>query len=753
MKDKSDCVLLESDRSKICFSRNQSGNILSLIDKHSKHNFVKLRNASANLWEAVIVTSEGKRTITNREAGSFSIKKDEKGERVTMIWSNFSRPCKSLKVVAIAKLSSSSLIEFWLDQIDPGPECGIWSCDFPIIAGITKIGVDGNEDRLTVPVMIGRLIRNPLSFLGHRQTYYLSYPGPLTMQWFSYYNENVAGLYLATHDPYGFRKDFILDLHEISISFKVRHYPEDMGLKGKHYRMLYPFVLTTFNGDWFNASRVYKNWALSQEWCKQGKIRERKDIPCWFRDTSLWIWNRGTSSKVIPGVIEIRRRTGLNVALLWYWWHSNPYDVNMPEYLPPREGAENFKKAIDKLHSERIKAMVYINGRLWDTKTKSWITEQAEKASVKDENMRPYKEIYNIYMQDHVLAPMCPTTELWKNKIATIVESLVNDFRVDGVYIDQIALAPANLCYDKEHGHPVGGGNYWIRGYYGLVQKSKELARRINSDSCLTSESCTELFINLFDGFLTLDSSFERMSPTEAEYEIEPLPLFNAIYHEYAITFGSYASITGVPPYDELWPESTRPPEYGKLISYSRVYPDQFAIELTRTLIWGLKPMTANFYSEIMGKDEFEEDIKFMEKIAKFHNLAREYLVHGEMMPSPQIECPVESVKFLSRTIYTKPENIREVYKNMPVIMASAWKSEKNHYCIILVNFSRSPADVKVSIDLSKYGFKSINNVVMREYPNGKEVVKVKSMHFQILTKINARSIAAYEFYQVGLTN
>ena len=38
----------------------------------------------------------------------------------------------------------------------------------------------------------------------------------------------------------------------------------------------------------------------------------------------------------------------------------------------------------------------------------------------------------------------------------------------------------------------------------------------------------------------------------------EPIPFFQAVYHPYAITYGTYGSLT-YPPYDELWPEKTRP--------------------------------------------------------------------------------------------------------------------------------------------------------------------------------------------------
>lgn len=49
------------------------------------------------------------------------------------------------------------------------------------------------------------------------------------------------------------------------------------------------------------------------------------------------------------------------MAVDWYWWHSNPYDTDYPDFWPPREGVEPFHAAIAHLKGQGIYAQVYIN--------------------------------------------------------------------------------------------------------------------------------------------------------------------------------------------------------------------------------------------------------------------------------------------------------------------------------------------------------------------------------------------------------
>jgi len=784
---------LESDNMKVVFAGPPTGGLVSLTDKRTGKEFLRRLERPPVLWEITLCLpdsginsgegesqdqGEGQRAtwtvfggvfeggeraahtskllVTNRDARLLDIREvgvGRTGKRIIMIWTGFPKPLEDMRVVASAGLdSAASVLRLRLEEVNPGPRAGVWCVDFPIVERIDRIGSDGDGDELTVPFSQGLVIKDPLGGAlgveGTSSRLEWSYPGFLTMQWFSYYSKGTAGLYWATDDSLGFRKDFLLDMNkDKTMTLRVRNYPEDMGSVGRPYRPAYSLVLTTFEGGWEKASQIYRAWATSQPWCRRGKLSQRVDVPDWMKEVSLWVWNRGAAARVMPGALELKKRTGVNVGLDWYWWHNNPYDILMPEYLPPREGSENFSKAVHQLQSNGIRVIVYINGRLWDAESNSWREEKANLAAVKDENLKPYGERYNVFVPGHIVVPMCPTTELWMRKMASTVNSLVRDLSLDGVYLDQISIYPANLCFDPDHSHPAGGGNYWAEGYAELMRRTREVARKANPQASLTSESCVELYTDSFDAFLTFDATWERTGFIE-KYgrNCEPIPLFNAVYHDYALTFGSYTSMTNAPPYDDLWPESSRPPEYGKFVSYHDRYPDQFAFEFARNIVWGIQPMVTNVYPEMLGRDEFEADMRFLETLTRFHAEAREYLVFGRWLPPPILECPNVQVVIDVGSVYTAVKDRREITKITPAVLSSAWASEDGRCCIILVNFSNHTVETMVRADIDRYGFQPHDRVIMTDYPERRNRVALDSHRFNTRLSMLPRSVVAYEF-------
>jgi hypothetical protein len=57
---------------------------------------------------------------------------------------------------------------------------------------------------------------------------------------------------------------------------------------------------------------------------------------------------------------------------------------------------------------------------------------------------------------------MCPATRFWQDRVHEITLRLYNQYGVKGVSIDQIAASAARLCFDPSHGHPLGGGHWWV---------------------------------------------------------------------------------------------------------------------------------------------------------------------------------------------------------------------------------------------------------------------------------------------------
>ena len=92
----------------------------------------------------------------------------------------------------------------------------------------------------------------------------------------------------------------------------------------------------------------------------------------------------------------------------------------------------------------------------------------------------------------------------------TTVLQLFGECGVKGVYMDQIAAASPELCFDRTHGHPLGGGHWWTEGYWALLES---IRRAKPADCILTTECNAEPYTQVFDGYLTWHWQFDGQVP------------------------------------------------------------------------------------------------------------------------------------------------------------------------------------------------------------------------------------------------
>ena len=142
----------------------------------------------------------------------------------------------------------------------------------------------------------------------------------------------------------------------------------------------------------------------------------------------------------------------------WYSWHQNPFDNDYPHYFPAKEG---FGEAVRGLAGQRgIRHALYqrpLVGHARQGHGGFPVHRRGPPAATKDEAGKPYVEIYGSKESDGSpvrLAVMCPATELWQAKVRQTVLRLMKEYGMKGVYIDQIAAAQPELCFDPSHGHP-----------------------------------------------------------------------------------------------------------------------------------------------------------------------------------------------------------------------------------------------------------------------------------------------------------
>ena len=128
-----------------------------------------------------------------------------------------------------------------------------------------------------------------------------------------------------------------------------------------------------------------------------------------------------------------------------------------------------------------ILVMPYINGRLWDDVLESY--SNAVPSAAKDTDGKCHIDEYG----GHKFAVMCPTTKTWQMKMDELCDTMENELGVNALYLDQVSASMPAPCYDRSHGHPLGGGSHWTEGYRELMRPIREKA--FKRGVALTSEN------------------------------------------------------------------------------------------------------------------------------------------------------------------------------------------------------------------------------------------------------------------------
>jgi len=538
------------------------------------------------------------------------------------------------------------------------------------------------EGRLILPRLEGVVIHDAGARIereGKRAKFAFRYPGQLSMQCLGW-AEKGDGLYLDSRDVQGWSKEYRVTGRGAGIAgLQIWHFAPREPLDGR-FDLPYGISIGGFDGTWFDVGRVYRRWALQTRYAARGPEERRQT---WIADVACWVWNRGRVADVCPPVRELASRLQLPVALDWYWWHKHGYDTEYPDYFPPREGEAALRDAIQDLQARGVYTQVYTNGVGYDMDGKAWLPDGPE-CAILLENGEIMAVVYNVYTK-HRLAHCCGASEIWHRKVRDFVRK-ARALGIDGLYIDMISnVAGARLCFHPRHGHAPGGGFYQVEGFRRLWRE----LRREHPGFVFTTEAPAEVFADLVDGFITINTSNERLGDV-----YDPIQLWNAVYHGRAVCFGNYALPDGIPPYDELWPpEHRRRPEEEK--DWRALCPDQFSIELARTLVGGIQPMVANLKMEHFENPEYADDMRFLVDVARFYHAHREWLLWGEMLPPGELDCRACSVRFLQRMIFTPPGREKIIIKSQPAVLHSAWQAPSGQAMLFLVNYTREPQPVR----------------------------------------------------------
>ncbi|MCL1920439.1 MAG: DUF6259 domain-containing protein [Kiritimatiellaeota bacterium] len=361
-----------------------------------------------------------------------------------------------------------------------------------------------------------------------------TYPsGWCSMQYMAVYDEaKKIGLYVAAHDAGGAVNKIRIDADAVSDALTLR-FEQPLPLDGKVEHG--GAVWRAMSGDWFDAALIYRQWVRAHaDWYPRQRLGPggRTDTPQWMKELSVWALCSDAPQKMPETMRRFTDALGIPTAVHWYNWHQIPFDNDYPHYFPVKDG---FKEAVAEIQKNGdCFVMPYINGRLWDTRDKGaedfQFTSLALPGATKKEDGKPYIETYGSKESDGSnveLAVMCPASAVWRDKVTENISRLVNEYGVAAVYVDQVAAAQPELCFDKMHGHPLAGGDWWNREHWTLYAK---IRGELPKDRMLTTECNAEPFVNIFDGYLTWHFQYQDQVPAFAAVYGGAVQMFGRAY-------------------------------------------------------------------------------------------------------------------------------------------------------------------------------------------------------------------------------
>ena len=649
-------IEIKKDKIKLSFDK-YSGDLKEISYKNNTMEFSK------SIWN--VETGNGdayvEQSITDMSEFNYSLHES----MLEMIWSN-----ENIRVtVNISAAGGDFKWNITAESLAEGEY--ISKVVFPVLGGIKQFKKAQSGDYLLLPWQNGCLVKNPLETLLSEKTempfyygrgkekYENDYPSQYSFQFAAYYTAEDYGYYFATEDPEVYFKTmgFYKNENGDNFDFAITNYPEHIG-ETKLYTMPYSFVLDFFQGDWQIPAKKYRKWAIEQKWCK-GTL-QNKNLPDNLQKTDLWVINYGDyefgakTNKFYDLALKLKEKLGFNIALHWYGWNKGEFDVDYPEYISEEQKAAGLREELKdynvKFSENGVVKIPYINARLWDIYTKSWKEENARASALKDENMELFEEPW----KNNTLRPMCPATELWSEKVIGFCSDYIMNLGFDGLYMDQVASFNSTLCFDKTHGHPIGGGRWWNDSYHKIMD---DLRGIVGADKVLTTESCCETYIDTFDLFLVMDTDIFSwgFNSVLGHENCQPVPLFNMIYGDYALSYGAACSFK-----DEL-----------KLFEY----------RLIRNLLWGVLPTLAivGATAESLENDSADGYMNVLDKALFFYNNNKDLFLRGRLIQT--LEEVGENIEL------TLERKDRKLEKSVPSVVSVLWADKLNKQYYLVYNF------------------------------------------------------------------
>ncbi len=571
--------------------------------------------------------------------------------------------------VEAAVTRDSPLVRWHLHAGLLAKDAGLWSITFPQVR-VLAFDATPETNEMVVPYRRGQT--RLFGRAAPKGDVDLPYPGASAkFQFMAAYGKAAArGVYYAVEDGGGFTKSFQIRNHPANdaMIFASQHFPAGRGGgKVSQFDLPYEVVTGPFEGDWWQAARLYRAWWVKQVWASKGLLAERQDMPSWLLHAPL---------ATRPSTTKPERTLANNVTCMnalsealggqpffgtWYGYPQGPPGAKSSDegglghLWPAKEG---LVEALRDLKGKGVRMQAYIQSMIYDNKVNA--EAAAEKAVTLDPQGKAVP--YGNGAAPNLLA-MCRATPWWQQRLVELSEQAVRDFGFSGVYLDSFGKG-APECLAADHGHPVGGGNSIVAGQREMAQKVRTAIRAINPGAIMSGEDPIEAFRDLLDINLYSVNVMKNY-----------VPVYRTVWGDYSLGHGRVmgpgkANDALVPELAALFLEGTVP---GRLYGES---PNPFLLQ-----------------------PAYARELAFFKKLAGYTEHGLGYLRLGEYLHPLDLGAAVPLVSFT--------ESCENQAVQVPSVLNSVTRSHANgSVALVLVNIGAREQAVEVPVDpmLAKAG-------------------------------------------------
>jgi len=632
---------------------SQDWGCIGLYDQERNANLMAL--ATDGIWLIQFSKPDGSATFTVKPKSpgvpSPVIESDSIGT-TTINWANCVMPNGDLFDISVILNEYTDGIHWSIQINNASVVFGINSLLFPRLSHLDA-RQSNEDDWIVFPDGWGTQIKNP------DIDFQIIYPGNHAVMQFMLYGTDAGGLYFAAEDELAATKELWANANGAgTTSLSFRHWPENRLQVGVGYNQSFEITTQAYSGTWYDGAQIYRAWGEQQFWTAAGKVVDRSDIPNRFKNIAAVI-----KTQASEGINQITQAADSKTVFddmplvnHMYNWNTDGLGVNYPAYFPEQSW---FADVVNQTSANDIYNMPYLNGRLWDTENSNYQSVGFDIAT-KNELGQVYIETYQSGQNN--MAVICPSSQIWKDTLASISMELVNRLNVAGIYFDQIGAAPPKLCMDTSHGHPLGGGDWWVSGYNELLANARNQIHTSHPEIFFTTEANAEPYMKNLDGYLLANGSLSA----------DLIPLFPSIYHDYVLTFNGYSA-------REDWVNQT-----DAMFSKSGI-----AFTYGAQLGW--------IKSDLLLNPNYINERNYLHDLAAVRKKTLPWLAFGQMLHPLTFNTPLPLFNTNWGTAWHNDT------ASFSAVLHSVWRDKDNRIAIALTNISNDTVTASWDINLDDY--------------------------------------------------